>query len=321
MKILVTGITGLFGSYLAREFIKVGELHGLKRKESKISLLGELTDHIRWHEGDINDYQSLEEIFQDMDLIVHAAGLVSFDSKDKKRLIEVNAEGTTNVVNVMLQKGLKKLIYISSVAALGRSPGISMIDENNKWISSPQNTHYAISKYLGELEVWRGAQEGLQVMIANPSLLLGKISDQRSSTEIYNYVLQENRYYPLGDVNYLDVRDAAKMLLQLYQKDQWNERFILNKESISYKSFFEELGRAFEKKAPHTPISESMLELALIWIKISSVFSTKKFPLSKQTAKLSQQKITFDNRKSSSLLDFEYTSLESTLAWALGNSI
>jgi nucleoside-diphosphate-sugar epimerase len=321
MKILMTGITGLLGSYLAREFIHIGELHGLKRKESKPDLLGGLTDNIIWHEGDINDYQSLEEMFKDIDLVVHVAGLVSYDAKDKNRLIEVNAEGTTNVVNVMLEKGIKKLLYISSVAALGRSPGISVVDENNKWIGSPLNSHYAISKYLGELEVWRGAQEGLQVMIFNPSLLLGRISDQRSSTQIYHYVLQENRYYPLGNVNYLDVRDAAKMVLQIYQKEHWNERFILNKESISYRSFFEKLAVAFKKKPPRTPVSDNMLELVLIWIKIRRIFSVKKIPLNTQTAKLSQQKITFDNRKSTSLLDFEYTPLESTLAWALGNSI
>lgn len=321
MKILMTGITGLLGNYLAREFIHIGELHGLKRKGSKTALLGKLADSIVWHEGDINDYQSLEENFQGMDLIVHAAGLVSYDPRDKNRLIKVNAEGTTNVVNIMLQMGLKKLLYISSVAALGRSPGIAMIDENNKWVASPLNTHYAISKYLGELEVWRGAQEGLQVMIFNPSILLGRISDQRSSTEIYNYVLQENRYYPMGDVNYLDVRDAARMVLQLYQKNLWNERFILNKESISYQSFFEKLARVFKKKAPQTPVSDSMLEWALLWMKFKRTFTKKKIPLNKQTAQLSQQKITFDNRKSTSLLDFKYTSLESTLTWALGNSI
>lgn len=321
MKILVTGITGLLGSYLAREFLKVGELHGLKRKESKTNLLGELADSIIWHEGDINDFQFLEESFQDMDLIIHGAGLVSYDPKDKNRLMQVNAEGTGNVVNAMLQKKIEKLLYISSVAALGKSPGISLIDETHKWVSSPLNTHYAISKYMGELEVWRGSQEGLQVMVFNPSLLLGKISDQRSSTQIYNYVLQENNYYPLGDLNYLDVRDAAKMVLQLYQRNQWNERFILNKESISFGSFFQELAKAFNKKPPLTPVSDHMLELAFIWIKIRNAFSPKKIPLSKQTMRLSQQKITFDNHKATSLLDFEYTSLESTLAWALGNSI
>lgn len=319
MRILVTGITGLFGSYLARELVKIGEVHGLKRKNSRLDLLGDLRQGITWHEGDIGDYQSLEEAFEGMDLIVHAAGLVSYHPSDRKKLLKVNVEGTTNVVNVMLQKNISKLIFVSSVAALGRNSEISQIDENHKWISSPLNTSYGISKYHAELEVWRGAQEGLQVMIFNPSVLLGKISDKRSSTEIYNYVLQEQKYYPLGDINYLDVRDAAKILVEIFQKERWNERFILSKESISYQSFFEKMAFTFKKRPPRIPVSSRIMEMAILWVKAKSLFSSKNLPLTRQTAQLSQQKITFDNSKANSLTDFEYTSLESTLAWAIGN--
>src|SRR5690606_38359872 len=99
-------------------------------------------------------------------------------------LNEVNVEGTANVVNVMLQKKINKLVYISSVAALARSAEALVIDENEKWTSSPLNTPYGISKYLAELEVWRGAQEGLEVMIFNPSVLMRKITDKRRSAAI-----------------------------------------------------------------------------------------------------------------------------------------
>jgi dihydroflavonol-4-reductase len=191
MKILVTGITGLLGSYLTKELAVLGELHGLRRKNSELDLLGDLCDRIIWHEGDINDLASLEEAFEGVDMVVHAAGFISYYPKDKEELIRINVEGTANVVNVMLQKNIKKLIHISSVAALGRAPQVSFIDENFKWVTSPLNTPYGTSKYLGELEVWRAAQEGLDVMVFNPSVLLGKITDRRSSTAIYNYVLKE----------------------------------------------------------------------------------------------------------------------------------
>ena len=318
MKILVTGITGLFGSYLAREFLNLGELHGLRRKNSQLNLLRDLSDRIIWHEGDINDYHSLEETFDMMDLIVHAAGLVSYDSKDIDRLNEVNVEGTANVVNAMLQKKIKNLVYISSVAALGRSPDTSVIDENHKWTSSPLNSPYGISKYLAELEVWRGAQEGLKVMIFNPSVLLGKITDQRSSAAIYQYVLQEKRYYPLGSINYLDVRDAAQLIVQIYQKNRWNERFILSNESMPYQKFFQTMANVLQKKAPHVPVSGLMLHLAFIWLGINRVFNRKKIPLNRQTARLAQGSIVFDNQKATELTGFKYTSLESTFAWARG---
>lgn len=321
MKILVTGITGLLGSYLAREFCRLGELHGLRRKESRMDLLGELAQEIKWHEGDINDYSSLEDACEGIDLIVHSAGCVSYDPKDREKLIRVNVEGTSNIVNVMLHKKLKKLLYVSSVAALGRVHDISLVDETFKWTTSPLNTPYGISKYLGELEVWRGAQEGLEVMVFNPSVLLGRISDQRSSTAIYNYVLEENKYYPLGSINYIDIRDAAKMMLQLYHSGQWNNRYIINKESIPYQTFFEMAADAFRKKAPSKPASGLMVKVAVAGASVGNLFKKRKSPLTLQTARISQQAITFDNSKANHTIHFTYTPLESTLAWAAGNSI
>jgi dihydroflavonol-4-reductase len=319
MKILVTGITGLLGSYLTKELAALGELHGLRRKDSKLDLLGDLCDRIIWHEGDINDLASLEEAFEGVDMVVHAAGFISYHPKDKEELIRINVEGTANVVNVMLQKNIKKLIHISSVAALGRAPQVSFIDENFKWVTSPLNTPYGTSKYLGELEVWRAAQEGLDVMVFNPSVLLSKITDRRSSTAIYNYVLKENRYYPLGHINYIDVRDAAKLVRRLYELGHWNNRYVLNKESISYQMFFQKMGEAFEKKPPTVPVSSWMMHVALLGLRIGNLFRKRDVPITSQTMKLSQQSITFGNEKATKTTDFEYTPLETTFAWAAGN--
>lgn len=321
MKILITGITGLMGSYLARQFSGIGELHGLRRQGSKLDLLGELAENIVWHEGDVGDYTSLEEAFEGMDLIIHAAGMVSYAPKDSEQLIEVNVTGTANVVNVMLQKDIGKLIFISSVAALGRNPGIFVIDEKQKWSPSPLNTPYGISKYLAELEVWRGAQEGLKVMVFSPSVLLGKHTDQRSSTRIYDYILQGNKYYPTGNINYIDVRDAAKLVAGIHQTDRWNERFILNKESITYKRFFEEVALAFQKKAPSVPVSGMMLGIFLFWQRVNGFFNPNNFPISSQAARLVQQNIIYDNGKVTALKLGEFTPLRHTLGWAAGNSI
>lgn len=319
MKIMVTGITGLFGSNLARALVPIGEVHGLKRNESKPDLVSDLASKIIWHEGDLNDYQSLEDAFSGMDLVVHAGGMVSYDPRDKGKLVKVNVEGTTNVVNVMLQLGVEKLLHISSVSALGASPGVALINEEHKWVASPLTTPYGISKYLAELEVWRGAQEGLKVMIFNPAVLLGRIADQRSSTRLYDYVLQGNKFYPRGNINYLDVRDAAEILVRIYKSGQWNQRYILSRESIPYRVFFEKMARAFQKKAPSIPVPAGLMGMLLLGVKTYNLLSPQKIPLNKQTMRIAQNRITFDNRKAEALTGFEYTSLESTLAWALGN--
>jgi dihydroflavonol-4-reductase len=319
MKILITGITGLFGSYLAKTFKNLGEIHGLKRPDSDLSLLAGWEGDIHWHIGDVNDFQSLEEAFQGMDLIIHAAGMVSFSNQHERELLKVNVEGTENVVNVMLDLQIPQLIHVSSVAALGRSPESMLVNENQKWTASDLNSSYAISKYLGELEVWRGAQEGLKVMVVNPSVLLGKISDNRSSTAIYKYVLEERKFFPKGHLNYIDVRDAAAITLKLFQKGAWNERFILSRESKSYKEFFESAAEVLEKKAPGWPVPNKMIGLAGLWFKITRLFSSSPGDYSQQAVRAAQYPIVFENTKSTELTDFSYTPLEETLSWAKRN--
>ena len=263
MKILITGITGLFGSYLAKEFSKLGEIHGLVRASSSKRLTADFDFPVVWHVGDLLDFDALEQVLAGIDLVIHAAGLVSFDEKDQKRLYQINVKGTSNLVNAMLLSGVKRLIHVSSVAAVGRSPELNQVDENFKWIDSPLNTAYANSKYFAELEAWRGEQEGLKLLVVNPSVLLGKVSDDRSSTDIYHYLLEKNSYYPQGTINYIDVRDAAILTRKLFEKEAWGERFILNREALAYQQFFKTMGKIFDRPAPSKPINSFLLRVVV----------------------------------------------------------
>ncbi|UZD21669.1 NAD-dependent epimerase/dehydratase family protein [Algoriphagus halophytocola] len=312
MKILITGITGLFGSYLAREFAPMGEIHGFRRKNSSARLLEGSDFPVTWHEGDLSDIASLEEAMRGIDLVIHAAGKVSFDPKHEELLHEVNVKGTTHVVNAMLNSGVPKLVYVSSVSAIGRSAEQSRIDENFKWVKSPLNTDYGVSKYLAELEAWRGEQEGLELLVVNPSILLGKIKDDRSSTDIYQYVLEERKYYPVGDLNYIDVRDAAQQVRALVENNHWGERFILNNARISYQEFFAEMAGVFGKKAPSRPLSGNLLNLVVFGSSILRKVGLSKVQLGKKSALLSQQKVFFDNAKVNRVLNPKYTSLKDT---------
>lgn len=316
MKILITGITGLFGSYLAKQFSALGEIHGLRRENSSLRLLNDIEFPITWHKGELSDIESLETAMTGMDLVIHAAGKVSFDTNDEEVLHHINVGGTTNLVNAMLNVGVKKLVHISSVSAIGRSPELNQLDENYKWTESPLNTTYGISKYLAELEAWRGEQEGLDLLVVNPSILLGKVSDDRSSSDIYQYVIEENTYYPKGDLNYIDVRDAARQVRDLVEKEAWGERFILNKERISYKEFFEEMAAIFEKKAPSKSVSPFMLRSVVVLNTFLRKIGLSKSPLNKKTAMISQQKVFFENTKVNKLLGSRYNSLKETLEWS-----
>lgn len=316
MKILITGITGLFGSYLAAEFSKLGEIHGFCRPGTPQQLFIDDEIPVIWHQGDLNDPESIADALEGIDLVIHSAGLVSFSSADSQKVYQVNHLGTANLVDTMLALGVKKLVYVSSVAAIGRVPDVKVMDEDAKWTDSPLNTDYANSKYLGELEVRRAEQEGLQVCVVNPSIILGKSSYGKSSTAIYSYVLEGNKFYPKGDLNFVDVRDAAELTRRLVEGGHWGERFILNAAAISYREFFEEVAVAFDKKAPSLPLSSWMIHVASIGSFILRKMGLSKSPLNRQTAMLAQQKIAYSNEKVKNLLGFKFRSLPESLQWA-----
>lgn len=318
MKILITGITGVLGSRIAQKFSELGEIHGLRRAKAQINLIDQ-SFPIIWHEGDLLDPISLEETLKGIDLVIHAAGLVSFDDSDKNQLYKTNWEGTTNLVNAMLELGVQRIIHVSSVAALGKAPDQALIDESQKWIESPYNTAYAESKYLGELEVWRGVQEGLQALVVHPSVVLTKITDKRSSASLYQYVLNENSYYPAGSINYIDVRDAVELMYLLYQKNCWNERFILSAAAIPYKDFFLLMAKTFGKIAPSKPVTSNLLRILLALQPFVVLFKLRKLRLNKQTALLSQMEYVMDNSKLAALFSYKFRSLEDTFAWAMSN--
>ena len=105
--------------------------------------------------------------------VYHCAAIVSFDPKDKDHLLKINIEGTANVVNACIDAGVKKLVHVSSVAALGRIRKGETVTEKMNWTEETSNSIYGKSKYLGELEVWRGIGEGLQAVIVNPTVIFG----------------------------------------------------------------------------------------------------------------------------------------------------
>jgi nucleoside-diphosphate-sugar epimerase len=319
MKILITGATGLFGSYLSKKFMEEGEIFALKRASRSKGLLENSDFGITWVEGDILDPLSLEEAMEEVDMVIHSAGMVSFHPGDEEKLRTINVTGTANVVNAMLAKGVKKLIHISSVSALGRTAEAKVCDENTPWVESKLNTPYAISKYQGELEVWRGVQEGLDALVILPTVILGKIHDERSSTQIYNYVLEESKFYPAGSVNFIDIRDAVEITHQLYKKNLWGEKFILNNSAVLFKDFFETMAKVFGKKAPFKKVRPYQVKLAVFFVWIGRFLGLTKNPLNKQTAMLAQLSITMGNHKVQQEIQFRYHTLEDSFKWALSN--
>lgn len=319
--VFITGATGFLGSHIARRYLDEGyAVSVLHRSQSGHGLLADVADLISWHEGDLLDIPSLETAIQaDMD-VIHAAAVVSFTPKDRERMERINVEGTANIVNVCLKAGIRKLGYVSSVAALGRpidqggkSDRPMVIDEEQKWEESPNNSVYAQTKYRAELEVWRGVAEGLNAVIVNPSVVLGVGNWNRSSLQLIKYVYDEKPFYPAGLVNYVDVLDVTDALVRLMQSDATARRYILNGGTIPYKSLLEQIAAALGKRPPGIRVAPVLTRLLWPLEAIRARITGKNPLISRETARSSSSLYQYKGHKIEQVLDFQYRSLSDTL--------
>ena len=269
---------------------------------------------IEWVEADLMDIFSLEEAMEGVEEVYHCAALVSFLPGDRKKLLRSNTEGTANLVNAALEKKVRKLCHVSSIAALGRPESMSdLIDENLVWKTSKNNSIYAISKYGAEREVWRGTAEGLDAVIVNPSIILGVAGKRGGSSRILNTVWEGLRFYPPGKNGFVDVRDVVKAMILLMKSDIRNERFILNVDNIEYKKLFELIAGALGKPAPSIKVNQTLARLAWRIEKLRSMVTGIKPLITRETAHTAVQHYEYSNEKIKKELGFEFRPIEETI--------
>lgn len=318
MKTFITGATGLLGSFICRKLLESGhEIRAVKRATSKMTLLEDIESQIEWVVGDMNDTEFLEEALTGIDGVIHAAAIISFDKRWQDKMYQTNVLGTADIVNACIKSGVKKFLHISSVAAIGRKVGEKFLNEDNRWEEGEFDSIYARSKYYQELEVWRGAQEGLEVKIVNPSIVLGPgLWGEGGSTSVFKYAYDEKTFHPEGTVNYVDVRDVSEIVVKLLASDIHDERFILNAGTIGYKEFFGTIAQGFGKKGPQKVVKRWMLKVAVSLEFIRSRITGKEAMITKDTAILSRANFHFQNEKVKEALDFEFKPLAESIEWS-----
>ncbi len=314
--ILVTGGTGFLGAYIIKELIEKGHTVRAIRRTTKLPFFisSSLFEKVEWVEGDILDVNSLEVAMEGIDTVIHSAAVVSFIKNERKNMYHVNVDGTANVVNIALEKNVRRIIYISSVAALGRTAGGGHVDEEKKWEESKVNTHYAKSKYKGEIEVWRGFSEGLNGVILNPSTILGYGDWNNSSCAIFKKVYEEFQFYTGGINGFVDVEDAAKVIVLFAENNITEQRYIVNAENWEFQHLQNSIADGFNKKRPTKTASPFLMNIAWRFEKIKSLFSGNKPLITKESARVAQSKTYFENAKIlKDLKGFSFTPLEETI--------
>jgi nucleoside-diphosphate-sugar epimerase len=314
--IAVTGANGLLGSFIIRTLIDQKESFvALKRADSDLSLLADVNHMIAWKDADILDPVSLDDALQGVTTVIHTAAMVSFNPRLARTIYKINVEGTANVVNACLTSQVKKLVHISSVAALGRLKGQTSIDENHKWTDNRLNSTYAESKYLAELEVFRGHEEGLQAVILNPSIILAAADWTKSSAKLFKYVWDERPFYIDSHLNFVDVRDVAKATHQLMQGNHAGERFILNAGAVALPSFLTAAAQRFNKKPPAIKLTPALLSVAAFGERVRSWITRSEPLITSETARLAGARFFYENKKIVKQLNFEFQTFDQTMDW------
>ena len=313
-KIIITGSTGLVGAHLCMHLLAKGySVVALKRTTSTMKLFDSVKNHylnqetdvlkglfggeavkldlqklqegidqrLSWATADIRDTDALVEAFSgEIDAVYHCAAMVSFKRKDRNAMMENNIQGTANVVNTCIKLGIATLLHVSSVAALSRKAGSDLITADSEWEDSKYNTDYAKSKYYSELEAWRGKEEGLNVAVINPGIILGVGSGNTPQNQFVGIVNAGNPFVPIGGNGFVWVDDFCVQMIDKVENAEFGKRKLGVTHNLKYTALFNNVAKLAGKKAPSIRIEGWVYQMLF---GLTSVFDFLRipFPVSK----------------------------------------
>jgi nucleoside-diphosphate-sugar epimerase len=326
--ILVTGGTGLVGMHLlmllAEKEQKVRAIYRKPESIEKVKNLFEMQSkaalfpNIEWQPADITDIPSLESVFIGVTKVYHCAAMISFDPADEDILRKNNIEGTANIVNFCLSKNVRKLCFVSSIAALGDlAINEKTITEEIEWNPEKYHSDYAISKYGAEMEVWRAQQEGLETVIVNPGVIIGPFASkedwQNGSGRIFSEISKGMKYYTKGSTGFVGVWDVAKIMHQLMESTTHSQKFLVIGETMPFDVLSKTIADAIGVKPPGIYAKKWMTELAWRVDGLLSFLFFSKRKLSKATAKSLHAHEKYDNNKIKETLHFDFEPMQAVI--------
>jgi nucleoside-diphosphate-sugar epimerase len=323
--ILVTGGTGLVGAHLLYHLTQKNDtIRAIyrtdKKRENVKKIFSYYTENVQenfskieWIQADITDIPSLEPVFKKITEVYHCAALVSFTPKDYRKMRQVNIDGTANIVNYAIAGNVKKLCFVSSIAAIGDSVNSEVITEENDWSIESGNNGYSITKHGAEMEVWRASQEGVDVIIVNPGVILGAGFWKVNTGQFFSKMANGFKYFTEGITGFVGVTDVVKSMINLTESAVKNEGFILVSENISFKDVFTEIAKNLEKKPPTIKVSKAITSFLSRIDAIISFITRKNRLITKDSANSLHSKTYYSSQKIKESIDFEFMPVKSVI--------
>ena len=322
--ILVTGATGFVGAHLLYQLVETNEhVRAIYRSEKTIEKVTEvfslyganasLISKIEWFKADITDVPSMIPAFYGVKKVYHCAAFISFNPKDYREMRKVNIHGTAIIVNLSIDAKVNKICFVSSIASIGNSIYGEPSTEENEWNSQDDNSGYSITKFGAEMEVWRASQEGVDVVIVNPGIILGGGFWNAGSGKIFTKIFHGLKFYTEGKTGFVGVKDVVKTMVFLTNSTIKNERFILVSENKSYKEVFFLIADALKKKRPYKRIHRWKMELLWRGSSFLSIITGKEPLLSKYAAKSANSTSLYTSKKVQEILPFKFQTIEAVV--------
>ena len=272
-----------------------------------------LISKIEWFKADITDVPSMIPAFYGVKKVYHCAAFISFNPKDYREMRKVNIHGTAIIVNLSIDAKVNKICFVSSIASIGNSIYGEPSTEENEWNPQDDNSGYSITKFGAEMEVWRASQEGVDVVIVNPGIILGGGFWNAGSGKLFTKIFHGLKFYTEGKTGFVGVKDVVKTMVFLTNSTIKNERFILVSENKSYKEVFFLIADALKKKRPYKRIHRWKMELLWRVSSFLSIITGKEPLLSKYAAKSANSTSLYTSKKVQEILPFKFQTIEAVV--------
>ncbi len=324
-RIAVTGGTGLIGSHLVAELLKRGcrvkllvrDMRRIGQLRETLSRMGAESYYgrIEFCETELNNPHTLTSALTDIEVVFHCAALVTLDPEEDEKVVLVNTEITTHVVNACLRCGVELLVHISSIATLGECRiGQNTVDEMCILSNPVGRSSYSVSKIYAENTVQRGMVEGLRAVIVNPSVVIGEGDLNSSSSRLVAYAMRRRLFYTNGVKGYVDVRDVARAAVGLAEMPQAiGKRFIVSAENLTFGTLFSIAARISGHWPPLIPVGRRVLTGIYKVEKLLNKWFGRRPILSETLIANACDESYYDNSRMKNLVGFTYTPIRETL--------
>ena len=318
-KTLVTGAAGFIGSHVVLELLKQN------REVRALILPGENTKNldgldIERFEGDVVDPDSMKKAMQGCNRLFHLAAIYALWLPNRRKMYDVNVTGSQNVLWAAYKAGVERVVYTSSVAALGVEPGEQPANENTEFNQIANANDYIFSKYLSDRDAKGFAREGLPLTIVNPAFPFGArdIAPTPTGQILLDVVNGKTPGYFDAGFSIVDVEDVARGHILAEEKGKVGESYLMANKNLTFKEFLELVMRVtgVQVKLRKIPVSVA-IGLGYLLEYRSNRWSHRPPLLSPKALRYARQYLYFDNSKARNELGLEFTPVESSIRRAV----